>query len=132
VPTVARWIRGSLPKVYRLHIPKEHIRRCYPEEPVEAETVPSPEQKFEMSVVLRCRTCATTQGNAGECEACFEGEVRYFCTNNDEGVWLDGPVCVRCGAKFGDPPRKAPTPRAPTVPTRPAGAPDSVHPGASA
>ena len=31
VPTIARWIRGSLPQVYRLHIPEEHIRRCYPE-----------------------------------------------------------------------------------------------------
>ena len=41
VPTVARWIRGSLPQVYRLHIPEEHIRRCYPEE---LEEVPAPEQ----------------------------------------------------------------------------------------
>lgn len=32
VPTVARWVRGSLPQVYRLHIPEEYIRRCYPEE----------------------------------------------------------------------------------------------------
>jgi hypothetical protein len=32
VPTVARWIRGAVPQVYRLHIPEEHIRRCYPEE----------------------------------------------------------------------------------------------------
>ena len=31
VPTIARWIRGSLPQVYRLHIPEQHIRRCYPE-----------------------------------------------------------------------------------------------------
>ena len=36
-----------------------------------------------MSVVLRCPTCGTTQGDAGECEACSEGEVRYFCTNHD-------------------------------------------------
>ena len=77
-----------------------------------------------MSVVLRCPTCGTTQGHVGECEACSEGDVRYFCTNHDEGVWLDGPVCGRCGAKFGDPPRRAPAPRAPTIPTRPAGAPD--------
>ena len=62
-----------------------------------------------MSVVLRCPTCGTTQGHAGECEACSEGEVRYFCTNHDEGIWLDGPVCSRCGAKFGDPPRKPPS-----------------------
>ena len=31
VPTVARWIRGSVPQVHRLHIPDEHIRLCYPE-----------------------------------------------------------------------------------------------------
>ena len=77
-----------------------------------------------MSVVLRCPTCGTTQGDAGECEACSEGEVRYFCTNHDGGVWLNGPVCGSCGAKFGDPPRKPPTPRTSSVPTRPAGAPD--------
>lgn len=29
VPTVARWIRGSLPQVYRLHIPESHVRACY-------------------------------------------------------------------------------------------------------
>ena len=43
VPTVARWIRGSLPQVYRLHIPEEHIRRCYPEELSGAETLAPPE-----------------------------------------------------------------------------------------
>ncbi|MDQ3518143.1 MAG: metallophosphoesterase [Gemmatimonadota bacterium] len=32
VPTIARWIRGSLPQVYRLHIPERLIRGCYPEE----------------------------------------------------------------------------------------------------
>ena len=31
VPTIARWVRGSLPQVYRLHIPEHHIRGCYPE-----------------------------------------------------------------------------------------------------
>jgi len=31
VPTVARYIRGSLPQVYRLHIPEDQIRACYPE-----------------------------------------------------------------------------------------------------
>jgi hypothetical protein len=77
-----------------------------------------------MSVVLRCPTCGTTQGDAGDCEACSDGEVRYFCTNHDGGVWLNGPVCGSCGTKFGDPPRKPPTPRTPSVPTRPAGAPD--------
>ena len=43
VPTIARWIRGSVPQVFRLHIPEEHIRRCYPEELAAAEPVGSPE-----------------------------------------------------------------------------------------
>ena len=78
-----------------------------------------------MSVVLRCPNCGTTQVHAGECEACSEGDVQYFCTNHDEGIWLDSPVCARCGAKFGDPPRKpVPTPTPPRVPTRPAPPPD--------
>ena len=82
-----------------------------------------------MSVVLRCPSCGTTQGHAGECEACFEGEVRYFCTNHDEGVWIDGPVCSRCGARFGDAPRRPSAPP-PIRPTRPAGPPDFRSPGA--
>ena len=77
-----------------------------------------------MSVVLRCPTCGTTQGHAGECEACSEGEVRYFCTNHDEGIWLDGPVCRRCGTKFGEAPSTPPVLRAPSVPTPPTRAPD--------
>jgi hypothetical protein len=32
VPTIARWARGSLPQVYRLHIPPAQVRSCYPEE----------------------------------------------------------------------------------------------------
>ena len=31
VPTIARWIRGSLPQVYRLHIPEQHVRASYTE-----------------------------------------------------------------------------------------------------
>ena len=72
-----------------------------------------------MSVVLRCPTCGTTQAQVGECEACFEGEVRYFCTNHGEGIWLDASVCNRCGAKFGDVPRTPPASRTTSVPTRP-------------
>jgi hypothetical protein len=75
-----------------------------------------------MSVVLRCPTCGTTQGHPGECEACSETEVRYFCTNHDEGNWLDAAVCSQCGARFGDPRRTSPPP--PAAPTRPASAPD--------
>ena len=33
VPTVARWIRGALPQVYRLHIPEGHVRAWYPDDP---------------------------------------------------------------------------------------------------
>ena len=43
VPTAARWIRGAVPQVYRLHIPEEHIRRCYPEELADRDPVPSPQ-----------------------------------------------------------------------------------------
>lgn len=71
------------------------------------------------SVALRCATCGTTQSHPGECEACFDGQVRYFCSNHSPGLWIDGPVCQRCGAKFGDAPR-----REPEIPARstPAGA----------
>ena len=74
-----------------------------------------------MSVVLRCPTCGTTQGHVGECEACSDGEVRYFCTNHDEGTWLEGPVCSRCGARFG---ARSEKPWPTVVSTPPAGAPD--------
>jgi len=63
-------------------------------------------------VVIRCPNCGTTQGTLGECEACHEAEVRYFCTNHSPGRWLDGPACVECGARFGvDRARPRPTPR---------------------
>ena len=78
-----------------------------------------------MSVVLRCANCGTTQSHRGECEACSESEVRYFCTNHNEGIWLDGPVCSRCGAKFGEAPgRSAPAPTRRPAAAAPAGAPD--------
>ena len=77
-----------------------------------------------MSVVLRCPTCGTSQGQVGECEACSEGAVQYFCTNHDEGIWLDSPVCNACGATFGDPPKKRAAPRTPGGLARPSGAPD--------
>lgn len=71
-------------------------------------------------VVLRCPTCGTTQNHEGECDACYEDQVRYFCGNHGDGIWLDGASCAACGAKFGDPPKKAPPPprRSPTVPPR--------------
>jgi hypothetical protein len=68
-------------------------------------------------VVLRCSNCGTVQAGTGECEACHEAEVRYFCTNHTPGVWLDVPACLECGARFGeDPP---PSLGARSTPTRP-------------
>lgn len=72
-------------------------------------------------VVLRCRTCGTTQDHPGECDTCSEGPVAYFCGNHSPGMWLEEPVCGACGARFGDAPaaRPASTPRtAPAVPRR--------------
>lgn len=65
-------------------------------------------------VVLRCQHCGTTQTVPGECEACHEGQVRYFCTNHTPGRWLEGSACGQCNARYGDvaPPavsREAPT-----------------------
>lgn len=65
------------------------------------------------SVVLRCPNCGTVQPTDGECEACREAEVRYFCTNHTPGRWLDSTACTQCGARFGDP---APAREAPPAP----------------
>ena len=56
------------------------------------------------AVVLRCPVCGTTQSNVGECEACFDGTVAYYCGNHRPGRWLDGPACNQCGATLGEPP----------------------------
>lgn len=64
-----------------------------------------------MSVVLRCPSCGTTKATSGECEACHESDVRYFCTNHAPGLWLDASTCPSCRAQFGDParaPRRSP------------------------
>ncbi|MBB5716501.1 hypothetical protein [Sphingomonas aerophila] len=53
-------------------------------------------------VVFRCSNCGTVQASTGECEACHEAQVRYFCTNHAPGKWLDGPSCPDCGARFGE------------------------------
>jgi hypothetical protein len=53
-------------------------------------------------VVLRCPNCGTVEATAGECEACHEAQVRYFCTNHTPGLWLDASSCAQCGARFGD------------------------------
>ena len=83
-------------------------------------------------VVLRCPHCGTTQATPGECEACHESEVRYYCPNHAPGRWLDGPACAECGAAVGReptvrpaPPRRTPAapplgiPRRPARPARP-------------
>lgn len=67
-----------------------------------------------MSVVLRCPNCGTTRGAPGECEACHEAQVRYFCTDHSPGLWLNVPTCPKCGGRFGDSPRRAAA--APSVP----------------
>lgn len=75
-------------------------------------------------VVLRCPNCGTTKADSGECEACHEAQVRYYCTNHAPGRWLDVPACSQCGARFGEPtrppaavpprpPAAVPPPRAP-------------------
>ena len=66
-------------------------------------------------VIIRCPNCGTTQGALGECEACHEADTRYFCTNHVPGLWLDGPVCSTCGARYGvarETRRPPPPPRA--------------------
>jgi len=65
-------------------------------------------------VVLRCRSCGTTQSHPGECDACLEGEVRYFCDKHTPGLWLGEPECKECGARFGE----APAPAVPRGETR--------------
>jgi hypothetical protein len=77
-------------------------------------------------VVLRCPHCGTTQAIPGECEACHEAQVRYYCANHKPGRWLDQPVCSECGARFGVPPRplRAPSPSIPVG--APARRPDST------
>lgn len=69
-----------------------------------------------MSVTRRCPNCGTTQATSGDCEACHEAEVRYYCTNHTPGVWLDGTSCPHCGSRLGAPPRGKST--APPPPVR--------------
>ena len=71
-------------------------------------------------VDLRCPHCGTIQAAAGECEACHEDEVRYYCRNHAPGRWLDGPACPDCGARFGVERRPAPEPVRPRAPMPPA------------
>ena len=70
-------------------------------------------------VILRCPNCGTSKATPGECEACHEAQVRYYCTNHTPGRWLDASACPECGAKFGDPIRPAAKPIPPAAPARP-------------
>lgn len=86
-------------------------------------------------VVIRCPNCGTTQPTLGECEACHEAQVRYFCPNHSPGLWLGGPECVTCGATFtgrsthAPPPSSRPIPPAPAPPrAAPRGVPPSGLP----
>lgn len=62
------------------------------------------------AVVRRCPNCGTTQSTLGVCDACHDGEVRYFCNNHTPGRWLETSSCSQCGARFGEP---VPPPRVP-------------------
>jgi hypothetical protein len=70
-------------------------------------------------VILRCPHCGTSKAAPGECDACHEAQVRYYCTNHKPGRWLDASACPQCGARFGDPVRPAARPVPPAAPPRP-------------
>lgn len=70
-------------------------------------------------VILRCPNCGTSKTAPGECEACHEAQVRYYCTNHKPGRWLDATACPQCGATFGEPVRPAARPVPPAAPPRP-------------
>ncbi|GEO17989.1 hypothetical protein [Microvirga aerophila] len=70
-------------------------------------------------VILRCPNCGTSKTTPGECDACHEAQVRYYCTNHKPGRWLDASACPQCGAKFGDPVRPPARPVPPAAATRP-------------
>jgi hypothetical protein len=89
-------------------------------------------------VVLRCPNCGTTRVAPGECEACHEAQVRYYCTNHSPGLWLEMPACAQCGAVFGEKakpraPAPAARPRAPHTarPPAPSARPRPVYPPAA-
>jgi hypothetical protein len=79
-------------------------------------------------VILKCPNCGTAQVTPGECDACHEAEVRYFCTNHMPGIWLQSPACSRCGAQFG---RSEPAHRPTASPVPRAASPETIPPRAS-
>jgi len=82
-----------------------------------------------MSVVIRCPKCGTTSTSLGECDACHDAQVRYFCTNHEPGLWLETRTCPACAARREEVIRR-PSVVASTVPVRrssvPARAPRSL------
>ena len=74
-------------------------------------------------VVLRCPSCGTTRATPGECDACHEAAVQWFCRNHEPGRWIDGPPCPECGAGVE---RAAPVP--PPPPRRHSTSPPSLDP----
>ena len=81
-------------------------------------------------IVFRCSNCGTVRATAGECEACHEAQVRYFCTNHMPGLWLDAPACPECGARFGEVvPKQASTGPRPSAdrPARPRSLPERAR-----
>lgn len=79
-------------------------------------------------VILRCPNCGTSKTTPGECDACHEAQVRYYCTNHKPGHWLDAPACLQCGARFGEPLRPPARPSPPAAPPRPRAAVTSPAP----
>jgi hypothetical protein len=84
-------------------------------------------------VVLRCPNCGTTKAGPGECDACHEAQVRYYCTNHTPGQWLERAACPQCGARFGEavrapsPPRPAARPRPPAPAPPPTSTPPTTR-----
>lgn len=74
-----------------------------------------------MNVVRRCPNCGTTRATAGQCDACHEAEVRFYCTDHTPGLWLDGPTCPQCHsrAKASARPPMTRGPRAAAAPPTP-------------
>ncbi len=70
-------------------------------------------------VVLRCPNCGTTRALPGQCDACHEAEVRFFCTNHKPGHWLESVQCPECGARFGEPTKPHPPEPTPVAPRAP-------------
>ena len=80
-------------------------------------------------VVLRCANCGTIQNSPGECQACHEENVRFYCTQHSPGRWLNTPVCEQCGAEYG---KNTPLRRAEQRPAPPAAPPRRTRRGAGA